>query len=304
LSDRIRVGVIGHGYFGTFHARHYEALDGAELVAIADPRPEAAEAIRAAYGDRHVPTHRDLIGKVDAVSVAVPTSRHAEVAKEMIDAGIHVLVEKPLADSVDEARRLVAEAQERGIVLNVGHIERFSATYQRLKAEWTGEARLIECRRLAPWRGRILDVDVVLDMMIHDLDLILDLVRDRPVEVSASGVEMMGHGFDAMLARIVFAGGIVAHVAASRVAPAIMRTMAITEPRRTLSADLSVGRVGVFTAVPEPTTTEFDVPHHDSLRAEIEAFLASVAGRSGGGVRGEDAVAAMELAEAIRSSAT
>lgn len=304
MSDQIKVGVVGHGYFGTFHARHYEALPGAELVAVADPRPEASKAIRDAYGDRHVESHRDLIGKVNAVSVAVPTSKHAEVAADMIAAGVHVLVEKPLADTVDRARDLASSARAKRVVLQVGHVERFSATYQRLKAEWSGEAPILECQRCAPWRGRILDVDVVLDMMIHDIDLVLDLVRDRPIRVEATGAEMMGHGFDTVIARVEFAGGTTAHISASRVAPAITRSMTITERKRTLTGDLSLGRVGIFSASPEPSKSEFDVPHHDSLRAEIEAFLAAVGGRASNGASGEEAVAALELAEAVRRSAT
>jgi predicted dehydrogenase len=131
VSKRIRVGVVGHGHFGSFHAKHYEAHPDAELVAIADPTPVAAERVREAYDDRQVDDYRDLIGRVDAVSIAVPTALHETVAHDFIDAGIHVLVEKPLCSTAEAAERVTRFAAEKGVVLNVGHIEQFSAVYRR-----------------------------------------------------------------------------------------------------------------------------------------------------------------------------
>ena len=298
----IRVGVVGHGHFGKFHVRQYAAHPGAELIAVVDPAPSAAEAIRSAHGDIHLADHRDLIGRVDAVSIAAPTALHERIANELIDAGIHILVEKPLCQTADAARRLAARASERGVVLNVGHIERFSAAYGRLKAEIAAPSLLYDAHRHAPWLGRILDVDVVLDMMIHDIDLVLDLARSEPVSVSASGVEMMGHGLDAVLARVEFANGAVAHISASRVAPTVSRVMRVVEPTRTLTVDFGTGALSIFDAA-DKSAREEDVPHRDSLRAEIDAFLAAVAGEAEGGVGGAEATRALELADRIRAAA-
>jgi len=164
------------------------------------------------------------------------------------------------------------------------------------------KARLYECRRHGPWRGRILDVDVVLDLMIHDIDLVLDLTQSKPVKVSASGVEVKGHGLDAVLAQVVFENGATAHISASRVAPSIARTISINETDRTLWADLASGKVGVYSADNEHVE-EIEVPHRDSLRAEIDAFLETIVDGKPGGVSGADATAALELAEAIRVAA-
>lgn len=302
MAEKVRVGVIGHGHFGGFHAKQYEAHPEAELVAIADPRPAAAETIHVTYGSRHVANYADLIGRVDAVSIAAPTAMHFDIARQMIEAGIHVLVEKPLAETAAEARQLTALAESAGVVLNVGHIERFSAAYRQLKAEASGSARLYELRRHGPWRGRILDVDVVLDLMIHDIDLALDLTRSKPTEVSASGIEVKGYGLDAVQARVVFENGATAHISASRVAPAMARTISVNEPDRTLWVDLASGKIGVYSAGTE-AVEETEIAHHDSLRAEIDAFLGAVRGESAGGVSGTDAAAALDLAEAIRAAA-
>lgn len=301
-GNKIRVGVVGHGHFGTYHARQYAAHPDVELVGIADPSEKAAEAIAKAHGDIRLADYRELIGKVDAVSIAVPTAMHEGVARNLIEAGIHVLIEKPLAPTADIARDLTALAERNSVVLNVGHIERFSATYERLKTEMSGRPVLVDAHRHAPWLGRILDVDVILDMMIHDIDLVLDLASSEPVSVTASGVAMMGHGLDAIIARVSFADGMTAHLSATRVAAATSRQMRIVENGRTLTADFGRGQLGVFT--PDwGKPREEDVPHRDALRAEIDAFLAAVRGEGGGGVSGAEAAKAIALAEEIRAAA-
>ena len=301
MSEKIRVGVVGHGYFGTFHARHYEAHDDVEMVAIADPTPDAADTVRTVYGDRHVDDYRDLIGRVDAVSIAAPTGMHEEIADDFINAGVHVLVEKPLCATAEAAARVTKLAADKGVVLNVGHIERFSAVYGRLRQEVRRPIRLFDVHRVAPWRGRILDVDVVLDMMIHDIDLVLDLADSEPVSVEASGIEMMGHGLDQVLARVGFADGAVAHISASRIAPKVSRVLAVAEAERTLTVDFGTGVLSVF-AGGDKEVNETEVPRVDSLRGEIDAFLAAVKGEPTGGVTGEEATRALELADRIRAA--
>jgi len=302
LSPTIRVGVVGHGHFGAYHAKQYAAQPGVHLVGIADPAAGAAAVVQAAYGQIHVGDYRDLIGRVDAVSVAVPTALHEAVATEFIAAGVHLLVEKPLCGTAEAAKRITEHAAQAGVILQVGHIERFSAVYDQLKAELLAPPLLIEAHRHAPWMGRILDVDVVLDLMIHDIDLVLDLIDSHVVGVEASGVEMMGHGLDAVLARIDFENGAVAQISASRVAPNVSRVMRVVEAARTLTVDFGTGSLGVFDTASK-RATELLAPPRDALRAEIETFLAAVKGADRDGVGGAAATRALELADLIRSSA-
>ena len=294
--------MVGHGHFGAYHAKQYAAQPDVHLVGIADPAAGAAAAVKAAYGEIHFGAYRDLIGRVDAVSVAVPTGMHESVAKAFIDAGVHLLIEKPLCGTAEAAKRLSDRATQAGVILHVGHIERFSSVYGQLKAELAAPPLMIEAHRHAPWLGRILDVDVVLDMMIHDIDLVFDLVGSRAVGVSASGVDMMGHGLDSVLARIEFENGAVAQISSSRVAEGVSRVMRVAEAARTLTIDFGTGSLGVFDAASK-STTERLAPPRDALRAEIEAFLGAVKGEDGNGVGGAAAIRALELADWIRSSA-
>lgn len=302
MTGRIRVGVVGFGYFGAFHARHYAANPDADLVAIADPSESRGEVIRSTYGDIHKTVYADLVGMVDAVSIAAPTALHDRIAPFFIDAGIHVLVEKPLAATADSARYLAARAEHAGIVLHVGHVERFSPAYRALRNA-VSEPRLIECRRHSAWTGRVIDVDVVLDLMIHDIDLALDLARSPAVDVHATGMSLMGHGLDAVIARIGFENGAAAHLSASRVAASPGRAITVVEAGRSYMVDLTTRTLSTFTAEGHGQQS-VDVPAADSLGLEIAAFLAAVAGGENRGVGGGAAVAALMVAEAIRDAAS
>ena len=303
MAGRIKIGIVGHGYFGAFHAKHYANHPDAELVLIAEPDDKAGEAVAAAHGDIRVKDYKDLIGKVDAASIASPTALHSPIASDLVSAGIPVLVEKPLCDSAEGARRLAELADRYGVLVHVGHIERYSATYGRLKESLSSTPRQAEFWRHTPWRGRVLDVDVVLDLMIHDLDLALDLVASEPVEVTASGVSMMGHGLDSVLAEARFANGAVAHFSASRVAAKVNRSIRVTEPARSLTADLMAGKLSIFSAA-DSSVIDAEIAHTDALRAEIDAFLGAVAGADNGvGVDSHEAARALALAERIRARA-
>ncbi len=302
MPPRIKVGVVGLGYFGTFHARHYAAIPGAELVATADPNEARGAIVRSTFGEIHQTDHRALIGRVDAVSIAAPTALHHRIAADFIDAGVHVLVEKPLADTAAAARDLAGRAERARVVLHVGHIERFSPAYQAIRQR-VDAPRLIECRRHAPWTGRVTEVDVVLDLMIHDIDLALDLAGAATVGVEGSGVAMMGHGLDAVVARLWFANGAVAHLSASRVAPLPSRTVVVHEAERALAADLGAKTATEFTAA-GAVKAAIAVPEGDALRLEIQAFLEAIGGRAGQGVEGRAAAEALEIAEAIRTAAS
>ena len=215
--DRIRVGVIGLGYFGSHHARHYAANARAELVAVVDVDPDRGCAASERYGCASHADHRALIGMVDAVSITVPTSNHHEVASDFLDAGIHVFVEKPIAADAASAADLVDRAEKANATLQVGHIERFSPAFRALR-ERCADPRLISAVRRTEWRGRAVDVDVVLDLMIHDIDLVLTLAGAPVVSVEASGARIVSATNDVAEARLTFANGVMATLSASRVA--------------------------------------------------------------------------------------
>ena len=300
----IRVGVVGLGYFGAHHVRHYAAHDGADLVAVVDVDAARAAEVAAANGATPLDDYRALIGKVDAVSVTVPTSEHHAVASDLVEAGIHVFVEKPITVDVATAADLVARAERRGIRLQVGHIERFAPAFRALR-ERVRAPRLIECVRRTPWSGRALDVDVVLDLMIHDIDLVLTLAASPVASVEATGISV-GTGFnDVVEARVRFENGVVATLAVSRVASAAERTLAVTEDGRRLMADLGRTELAVVTAAPGGGITDERVPltRSDNLAAEVDAFLASVSAGTNPPVDGRAGLDALKLAEAILAAA-
>jgi len=301
MADPIRAGVVGLGYFGSFHAKHYAGHAEVAFAGIADPSPARGEFVRTTYGDIHVSDPAELIGRVDAVSVAAPTALHHSVAGAFIDAGVHVLVEKPLAATAAEAADLTERAARAGVVLQVGHIERFNPAYRALKGA-LGEPRILELRRHAPWTGRVTDVDVVLDLMIHDIDLALDLAGSEVTGVEAAAVEMMGFGFDAVNARLTFGSGAVAELSASRVAAAPARSIVVHERDRTLAADLTARSVSAFAARGAEKSI-VEVIAADALATEIQAFLDAIRGNTSSGVSGRAAAAALSVAEAIRASA-
>nr|WP_210308553.1 Gfo/Idh/MocA family oxidoreductase [Prosthecomicrobium pneumaticum] len=291
----IRTAVVGLGYFGSFHARHHAANPKATLVAVVDADPARRNLVAAEYGAAALAGHRDLIGRVDAVSVTVPTSLHHAVAADLLDAGIHVLVEKPIAATLEEGRDLVARADASGAVLQVGHIERFSPVFRAL-AERAAAPRHIEAVRIAPWKGRAVDVDVVLDLMIHDIDLVLALAGpDAAVTtVEATGAAVRGATNDWARAEVGFSTGLVAVIEASRIAPLSERRMTVATAGGTFIADFAARRLSDAAGA----ATEFAAS--DNLAAEIDGFLDAAAGRGPVPVDGRAGNAALDLAERIR----
>ncbi len=246
--------------------------------------------------------HRDLIGKVDAVSVAVPATYHAAVARDFIDAGVHVLIEKPIAIDVADARDLIARAAKRGVVLQVGHVERFSPAVAELQSRAANPRRLT-ARRRTKWSGRSIDVDVILDLMIHDIDLVLTLAGAPVASVAASGMTGLSGMTDECEAWLTFANGAIATLSASRVAAENERRLTITEPDTIYDADLSgpsltttARRKSGAVAVPIALTAR------DNLGAEIDAFLTSIATGIPPVVDGMAGLAALDIAERIRAA--
>ena len=303
---RLRCAVIGAGYLGRFHAQKYAGLAGCELVGVADPSAEVRDRIGAELG---VPTHADhraLLGAVDAVSVATPTSSHHAVAMDFLGAGAHVLVEKPITTTAAEARELIAAAAKTGRVLQVGHLERFNPVILAILGEIKAP-RFIESNRLAPFKPRGTDVSVVLDLMIHDIDLIEHIVQSPITSIDAVGAPVFTDEIDIANARIRFENGCVADVTASRISMKSERKLRIFQADAYLSIDLQqklltvVRRPAVIPegAMPAVAVEERSFDPGDALLAEIEAFLAAIANGGRPVVTGEDGLRALETATRI-----
>lgn len=302
---KLRAAVVGVGYLGRFHAEKYAAEPDVELVAVVDVDRARAEAIAESLGCVATSDLRDLDGKVDCASVAVPTPLHAEIGCALLDRGIDVLVEKPIAASLEEARELVHRADARGRILQVGHLERFNPAFRALREILT-RPRFLECHRLAPFLLRGTDVDVVLDLMIHDLDVILSMVDSPVASVEAVGIPVLTSSPDIANARIRFENGAIANVTASRVSTKRERKLRIFQPDTYISVDYHERRMRICRRTPgdggnapEIGVEERAVEGEDALREEIRAFLHAVATREAPIVSGRVGLRAMELAYEI-----
>lgn len=304
----LRAAVVGAGYFGALHAQKYAALPGVTLVAVVDLDADRARAVASRTGASACTALAELPAPVDLASVAVSTPQHASIAGALIERGIHVLVEKPMVCTLAEADHLIAAAARRGVLLQVGHLERFNGALAAVRDRITSPM-FIEAHRLAPFKPRSTDVDIVLDVMIHDLDLILDLVPSEVREVRASGVAVLTDHADIAHARLEFANGCVANVTASRVSLKAMRKIRLFERDAYLSIDLHSGEVTIAArrargslvpGMPPIDLREMRVDVGDPLAAELAAFAAAV--RSGGPppVGGDDGRRALALALDIR----
>lgn len=302
----LRTAVIGVGYLGRFHAQKYAQLPGSELVAVVDARADARDAVARELGCRAVADHRELLGAVDAVSVVTTTPAHFPIAGDFLRAGAHVLVEKPVTDTVEQARELIAIAKAAGRVLQVGHLERFNATI--LAAEpWLAQPRFIECQRLAPYKQRGTDVDVVLDLMIHDIDIVQSIVGSDIVAIDAIGTSVFSGEIDIANARLRFANGCVANTTASRVSLKTERKMRVFRDDAYLSLDLQQKILTLIRRRDEPlaegglpvSIEEQSFEQGDALKAEIQSFLDCIRSGSRPVVSGEDGLRALETAVRI-----
>jgi predicted dehydrogenase len=303
---RLRCAVVGAGYLGRFHAQKYAALPDCELVGIADPAPEARARLEAELGVAAHADHRDLLGRVDAVSIATPTPLHHAVARDFLTEGTHVLVEKPIATTAQEARELIALAAAKRLVLQVGHLERFNPVI-RAVTDVLSQPRFIESNRLAPFKPRGTDVSVVLDLMIHDIDLIEHIVRSPIATIDAIGAPVFTDEIDIANARIRFANGCVADVTASRISLKAERKLRVFQADAYLSIDLQQKLLSI---VRKPAVIEEGVPpkvdleersfeQGDALLDEIRAFTHAVQAGGRPVVSGEDGLRALETATRI-----
>lgn len=299
----MRTGVIGVGYLGRFHAQKYAALKNSDLVGIADPSGTARDAVSAELGVAAYADYRELLGRVDAVSIVTPTPYHFSVAREFLEAGAHVLVEKPMTTTVEEGVELIEAARRAKRVLQVGHLERFNAAVQAVQPILT-VPRFIESARLAPFKHRGTDVDVVLDLMIHDIDLILSIVGSPVVSVDAIGSSVFSKEIDIANARLRFANGCVANATASRVSLKTERRLRLFQDDAYVSVDLhqkilTVIRKGAGLSadgMPQVAIEENSYEQGDALKAEIEAFLSAASTGCAPAVTGEDGLLALRTA--------
>jgi predicted dehydrogenase len=303
---KIRTAVVGVGYLGRFHAQKYALLPDCELVGVVDQTEKTRSAVGAELGVPALADHRELIGRVDAVSVATHTPSHFGIAADFLRAGVHVLVEKPVTETVAQARELIALADQGGCVLQVGHLERFNAVILAADAQLKNP-RFLECHRLAPFRERGTDVNVVLDLMIHDIDIVQSIVRSPLASIDAVGTPVFSGEIDIANARLRFDNGCVANVTASRVSLKTERKLRIFQDDAYISMDLqqkvlSVIRKRSADSPPGPlpvTIEEQNLEQGDALRAEIESFLACVREGKKPVVSGEDGLRALETASRI-----
>jgi len=306
-GEPLRAAVIGVGYLGRFHAEKYAAHAEAELVGVIDVDGERARAVAAELGVEAATDHRAFLGRIDCASVAVPTHQHYAVAHDLLEAGVDVLVEKPLTGSVEEGKTLVELAARGARVLQVGHLERFNPAVLAV-AELVTQPRFIECHRLAPFSERGTDVDVVLDLMIHDLDVILTMVPSAVRSVEAVGVPVLTPSVDIANARLRFANGCIANVTASRVSLKRERKLRIFQADAYLSVDYGEQRIRVCRRQPSDdgqtalTVEDRAVPEGDALAREVDAFLRAVRERETPPVSGWDGLRALEIVQVIRES--
>ena len=310
MPSPIPVAVIGAGYFGRFHAKHYAANPNCRLVAVVDQDLARARAVAEEFGAEEALTdHQALNGRIAAASVAVSTPAHFAIAGDMLGNGVHVLVEKPITDDVTSAEALVKQAKDANCVLQVGHIERFSAAYKALIKEIT-RPLYIESHRISMWTGRAGEVDVVFDLMIHDIDIIMGLVNDPVESVHAVGAPILNPTEDMANARIIFKNGCVANVTASRISGKTERVMRIFQPDSYLVCDFTRSRLAQFIKRGDPATEGLaaiehratDLPKEDSLGNEIAEFLDCVSSGRTPTVDGHAGKEALRVANMINDS--
>lgn len=306
MDDRIKVGVIGVGHLGQHHARLYSSIKECKLVGVVDINAKRAEGIGQRYHTQAYTDHNRLIENVDAVSIAVPTIMHYEIAKDFLNWGVDVLVEKPFTNTIEEADELIDLAKKQELILQVGHSERFNPVVEALKKHVTNPL-FLEVHRLGPFVARGLDVDVVSDLMIHDLDIIQDIVPSPVRHIHASGVPVLSKQIDIASVRLEFENGCVANITCSRVSAEQMRKLRVFQAAQYISIDYIQQELVSFKLMPEPDPekanrkfyldkTRIEVTPQEPLRAEIESFLNCVKTRSRPLVSGEEGHRALKLA--------
>jgi len=303
----VRVGVVGVGYLGRFHARIYASMPNVKLVGVADVDMATAKTVAEQHGCEAYADPAALIGKVDAVSIVVPTSLHLAVARPYLDAGVHMLMEKPLAPTLEESAQLVELAEQAGVIFQVGHLERFNAGVMAL-GERCRNPRFLEVHRLGTFVERATDVDVVTDLMIHDIDIVMSLVKSPIRNIAADGIAVLTDHVDIANARIEFENGAVANVTASRVSNKKLRRIRVFGDEHYYGLNYIDQKLEVVRAVPDPgggrypkiVAESLDIQPRPPLDAELESFVQCVRTRSTPLVTGPVGLEALRVALLVK----
>ena len=300
---KIKVGVVGIGHLGNYHLQKYQKIESSEIIAVADMFPDRAQKAANLYQCSYFEDYRAMIGKVDAVSIAVPTSDHYKVARDFLTAGVDVLIEKPICATLDEADDLISLAEKKKLVLQVGFVERFNPAIMAVD-KVIQKPLFIESHRLHPFFERGTDVDVILDLMIHDLDIVVKFVNSPVTAVEAVGVPILSDKIDIANTRISFSSGCTANITASRISAKTMQKMRFFSPEGYHSVDcqkreiLSLSKIK-NEAGQQIVQNNIEVGSHDPLEEEIRSFIEAVIHRSQPVVSGEDARKSLALAVEI-----
>jgi predicted dehydrogenase len=300
--SKLKCAVIGAGYLGKFHAEKYASLENCELVAVVDINEQVVKEVAEKNGAKGLTDYDSLLGEIDAVSIVVPTSLHHKVSRDFLNAGTHVLVEKPMTVTVEEADELIAISKEKSVVLQVGHLERFNPAIMGLDKE--AKPLFIEAHRLSPFNPRANDVSVILDLMIHDIDIILALIDSDIKRIDASGTSVLTQGTDIANARLTFTNGCVANVTASRISMKMERKMRLFRPCSYISVDFQdkilikhqTGDKEMFPGIPEIVSEESKFENGDALLEEIKHFVDCIETGSNPLVSGDAGRRALETA--------
>lgn len=306
MTEMLKVAVIGVGHLGKWHAEKYAASTDCELIAVVDANADNAGTIAEKLGCKAFTDYRDVLTEVDAISLVVPTSGHYKIARDFLEAGIHCLIEKPISETVEEAQHLINIAAERQLILQVGHIERFNSVMIGIE-ENLDHPQFIESTRLAPFSLRATDVSVILDLMIHDIDIILDLVKSPIKRISASGLSVLSDTIDIANARLEFENRCVANVTASRISRKQERKLRIFQKDAYLSADfqdrvLAINRKGETNndaGFKDISHDQLEFENNDALNLEVINFIHSIKNKTQPKVTGEDGKRALQTAIAI-----
>lgn len=303
MNKPTKVAVVGVGQFGRHHARVYRDLPEAELAGVFDINEQKAAAVASEYNCRKFSSLEELFGEVEAVSLAVPTGLHSEIGVKLLEGGIDLLVEKPLARTMPEADALIAAAEKQRRILQVGHLERFNPAVQAVR-EILSTPLFFEVHRLSVFTERSLDVDVVLDLMIHDLDIVLSLVDSEPEEIRAVGISVLSPKIDIANVRLSFQNGCVANFTASRVSPEKIRKMRWFQPREYVSLDYArqdaaVTTVDISSGRPVLSHRRLEPPRAEPLQLQLADFLRNVRQRTAPAVGGKEGRRALQLAHQI-----
>ncbi|MGH9176298.1 MAG: Gfo/Idh/MocA family oxidoreductase [Vicinamibacterales bacterium] len=300
----MKVAVVGVGHLGRHHARIFSEMAEVELAAVVDINRDRAEHVASERNTKAFADWRDVLTSVDAVTIAVPTDRHLEIAEAFLDRRVHVLVEKPMTPTTADADRLLRVAREQGVTLAVGHTERFNPAVEHVKA-LVQEPRFIEVHRLGTFPERSLDIDVVFDLMIHDLDLVLDIVGGGVTAIEAVGVPVLTPRVDIANVRLRFSGGCIANLTASRISRERVRKIRFFQRDAYVSVDYAAQEAEMWRLIPKAGQMpaieggKLDIAREEPLKRELEDFVASIREGREPSVNGEQGRAALALAERV-----